>query len=86
MNDETEAPRKARLIELNQDLTEDEKARLIELQERYGQVWTLAQLREEYEIIGFMAPFVVVKNRKTGEKGSMEFVHMPRFYFNYQAD
>lgn len=84
--DPTESIRRARVVELNQGLTQDEKTRLEALQAQYGQVWNLAQLREEYEIIGFMAPYVVVRELATGKKGSMEFTHMPRFYFNYVED
>jgi len=47
---------------------------------------TTDELREQYEVIGFMAPFVVVKRRSDGVKGSMEFTHNPRFYFNFQPD
>ena len=56
------------------------------LEKEYGKVWSSDQLRAEFEVIGFMAPFMVVKNKSTGEKGSLEFQHDPRFYFNYQAD
>lgn len=48
--------------------------------------WTTAELTEEFEVIGFMAPFCVVKRRSDGVKGSMEFTHSPRFYFNFKPD
>jgi hypothetical protein len=47
------------------------------------QRWDTDQLREEFEVIGFMAPFVVVRRKAEGAKGSMEFTHNPRFYFNF---
>jgi hypothetical protein len=31
-----------------------------------------------------MAPFVSVRDKKTGEKGYVQFVHYPRFYFGYE--
>jgi hypothetical protein len=31
-----------------------------------------------------MAPFVVVRRLSDGQKGSLEFQHHPRFYFNFQ--
>jgi hypothetical protein len=37
-------------------------------------------------VIGFAAPLIVVKERKTGKLGSLEFQHSPRFYFNWQED
>jgi hypothetical protein len=54
--------------------------------EKAEQRWTTDQLREEFEVIGFMAPFVVVRRKSDGVKGSMEFTHSPRFYFNFVAD
>jgi hypothetical protein len=54
--------------------------------EKAEQRWDTDQLRAEFEVIGFMAPFVVVKRKSDGVKGSMEFVHLPRFYFNFVPD
>jgi hypothetical protein len=45
--------------------------------------WSSDQLREEFEVIGFMAPFVVVRRRSDGQKGSLEFTHLPRVYFGW---
>lgn len=56
------------------------------LEFRFGKVWDTQQLTEEFEVIGFLAPFVVVKNRKTGKKGSLEFQHSPRYYYSYKED
>jgi len=33
-----------------------------------------------------MAPFIAVQRKSDGVKGSLEFQHQPRFYFNFQAD
>ena len=30
-----------------------------------------------------VAPFVVVRRKGDGKKGSLEFQHQPRFYFNF---
>jgi hypothetical protein len=48
--------------------------------------WDTDQLRQEFEVIGFMAPFVAVRRLSDGVKGSMEFTHNPRFYFNFVED
>jgi len=48
--------------------------------------WDTAQLQADFEVLGFMAPFVVVRRRSDGVRGSMEFTHSPRFYFNFTAD
>jgi hypothetical protein len=54
--------------------------------EKAPQRWTTNQLQNEFEVIGFLAPFVVVRRKSDGVKGSMEFTHNPRFYFNFQED
>jgi len=48
-----------------------------------GQTWSTEQLTEEFEVLGFSAPFVVVRRKSDGVKGSLEFTHMPRVYFNW---
>ena len=47
---------------------------------------TTDQLSEQYNVLGFLAPFVVVRRKSDGVKGSMEFTHNPRFYFNFVPD
>ncbi len=44
------------------------------------------QMSELYEVIGFMAPFCVVRRKSDGKKGSLEFTHNPRHYFNFVED
>lgn len=53
------------------------------LEAQHGQVWDTDQLVEDFEAIGFMAPLVVVRRRSDRQKGSLEFQHSPRFYFNF---
>ena len=81
MNDETESYRRARLAEIN-----DDAGSRADLEDRYWQVWNSDELRaSSMEVIGFMAPFVVVRDLETGKRGSLEFQHSPRFYFNYHG-
>ncbi len=42
-----------------------------------------AGFREQYEAIGFLAPFVSVRRKVDGVNGVMEFTHSPRWYFNF---
>lgn len=79
MHDETEAPRRQRLAEINAEPGSREA-----LEAKHGRVWNTGELTEEFEAIGFMAPFVVVRRRSDGMKGSLEFQHSPRFYFNWR--
>lgn len=56
------------------------------LEEEHGQVWDPDQLREEFEVIGFAMPLVVVKRKSDGKKGSLFFQANPRYYFWWQED
>ncbi len=80
MSDPTEPIRRERLIEINAEPGSREA-----LEGVYGQVWDTQQLAEDFEVIGFMAPLVVVRRKSDGVKGSLAFQHNPRFYFNFQA-
>ena len=73
MTDETENVRRAMLA------TGQPARDLAEAKER----WTTDELREEFEVIGFLAPFVVVRRKSDGVKGSLMFTHSPRIYFNF---
>lgn len=42
-----------------------------------------AQMQEKYEVLGFQAPFVVVRRKSDGVLGSLEFEHSPRRYFGW---
>lgn len=46
--------------------------------------WTTAELQEEFEVLSFAAPFVVVKRKSDGALGSLEFTHSPRIYFGWR--
>lgn len=56
------------------------------LEAEHGQVWDTEQLAQDFEVLGFAAPFVVVRRRSDGMKGSLVFQHDPRFYFGFVAD
>ena len=79
MSDPTEAIRRERLVEINL-VPRNREA----LEAEHGQVWSTDQLSEDFEAIGFMAPLIVVRRRADGVKGSLEFQHSPRLYFNWQ--
>jgi hypothetical protein len=79
MIDPTEPIRRERLVEINADPGSREA-----LEAQYGQVWDTEQLGREFEVIGFMAPLVVVRRLADGVKGSLEFQHNPRLYFSFR--
>lgn len=86
-NDDTQDIRRNRLVTINRAVVSpDPETERKRLQAQYGKVWDTAQLSEDFEALGFMAPYVVVRCRSDGRKGSLEFQHSPRFYFNFVLD
>ena len=84
MEDPTETIRRGRVAELNSQIVSNDKdAERKRLGALHGQVWNTEELSREFEVIGFAAPFVVVRRKSDGMKGSLEFQHSPRFYFNW---
>jgi hypothetical protein len=81
MDDPTEAIRRQRFVEIN-----TEPGSRAALEASHGQVWDTDELRRDFEVLGFLAPVVVVRRRGDGRKGSLEFQHQPRFYFNFVPD
>lgn len=57
-----------------------------ELEDRYGQVWDTTQLQEDFSVISFMAPCVVVERKSDSRRGTLYFQHRPRFYWGWVAD
>jgi hypothetical protein len=51
-----------------------------------GQTWDTAELQRDFEVLGFSAPFVVVKRRSDGQRGVLEFKHSPRVYFDFREE
>lgn len=76
MTDPTEAARRELLPTMP-----DELRAVVARGER---VWSTDELREEFDVEGFAAPFVVVRRRADGVRGSLEFTHRPRWYFNFE--
>jgi hypothetical protein len=54
-----------------------------ELEAKHGETWTTAELQEDFEVEGFGAGICVVRRRSDNLRGSLEFDHMPRRYFNF---
>ena len=54
-----------------------------DLEEKYGKVWSTDQMTEEFSALGFLAPYVLVQRRSDKVKGTLMFLHNPRFYFSF---
>ncbi len=79
--DQTEEIRRALVQTINVD-----PGSRVALEAEHGQVWDTDQLCQDFDIKGFMAPFVVVKRKSDGRLGSLTFQHSPRYYFSFQID
>jgi hypothetical protein len=78
-HDPTVPARRKRLAEINAEPGSREA-----LEAAHGQVWDTGELARDFEVVGFLAPLVVVRRKADGVKGSREFQHYPRLYFNWQ--
>lgn len=74
MEDPTETIRRQRIIEIN--AVSGSRAALEAI---HGQVWDSSELGRDFDVIGFLAPLVVVIRKVD----CREFQHNPRLYFNF---
>lgn len=49
-----------------------------------GNVWTTEELCDEFEVVSFLAPIAFVRRRSDGIRGVVQFIHSPRFYFDFE--
>lgn len=81
MTDQTEPIRREMVAEINAEPGSREY-----LEQKHGQVWDTTQLQQDFDVLGFLAPFVVVSRKSDGVKGSLMFQASPRFYFGFKED
>lgn len=79
MSDPTESARRTML----QQMQASGPASREILEQAYGPVWDTHQLTENFEVLGFLAPYVVVRRKRDGRKGSLMFQPNPRLYFAF---
>jgi len=53
------------------------------LEAKHGQVWSTKELAHDFDVLGFAAPFIVVRRKSDRATGSLMFQHTPRFYFSF---
>lgn len=68
--------------EVTEDGPESERKRL---EGKWGQVWDTKQLQEDFSVLSFLAPCVIVRRKSDGKEGTLFFQHDPRFYFNFSS-
>jgi len=81
MHDQTEPIRRQMVAEIN---AAEGSREFLEAQ--HGQVWDTDQLRQDFDVLGFMAPLIVVRRKSDGVRGSLTFQHNPRLYSNFEPE
>jgi hypothetical protein len=81
MLSENEAVREA-LSSIINSMADDRE----ELEDIHGQVWDTNQLTQDYAVEGFAAPFVVVRRKSDGVRGTLTFQHSPRYYYDFTPE
>lgn len=57
-----------------------------DFEKAFGQVWDTTELQEDYHVKSFLAPLVIVERKSDGQRGTLDFTHRPRFYYNFRAN
>lgn len=78
MSDSTEPLRRVMVEQINSNAAERAT-----LEEQHGVVYDSDEIREQFEVASFAAPFIVVRRKSDGAKGSLMFQHSPRFYWDF---
>jgi hypothetical protein len=81
MSDPTESIRRQMVADINAVPGSREY-----LEAKHGQVWDTNELQRDFQALGFMAPFIIVRRRSDGVRGSLMFQHNPRFYFEFKPE
>ena len=78
-DDPTETIRRQQLAEINAEPGSREA-----LEAEHGQVWDTRELGQDFDVEGFLAPFVIARRKSDRQRGSLMFQHNPRFYFAFE--
>ena len=76
--DETEPIRRSMVAKIN-----SQQADRASLEEQHGRIWDTQELSLDFEVVGFLAPFVVVRRKTDDVKGTLVFQHHPRYYWGF---
>jgi hypothetical protein len=78
-DDPTETIRRQQLAEINAEPGSRET-----LETEHGQVWDTQELGRDFNVEGFLAPYVIVRRKSDQQRGSLLFQNHPRFYFGFE--
>jgi len=51
--------------------------------DNYQVTYNTTELQEKFKVISFLAPYVFVVRISDGKKGTLQFNHSPRIYYNF---
>lgn len=57
-----------------------------ELEKQFGKVYDTKEVQEAFVVHAFLAPFVSVTRKSDGARGTLTFLHSPRFYFDFEQE
>jgi len=81
MFDETENTRREMVAQFNAEPGSREA-----LEAAHGKVYDTSELQDEFQTLGFAAPFIIVCRRSDGVRGSLMFQNSPRFYYGFKPE
>lgn len=64
---------------------EEKKMTREELEKKFGKTYSTAELTRNFQVESFLAPLVIVVRKSDGARGTLDFQHAPRFYYNFTA-
>ena len=77
--DSTEAARRKLVAVINENPKERDA-----LEMEYGRVWDTEELIEDFDVESFLAPFAIVIDKDSENRGTIMFQHAPRYYFKWR--
>ena len=81
MSDPTESIRRQQVAAINAEPGTREY-----LEAKHGEVWDTSELQEAFNVLSFLAPYVVVQRKSDGVRGSLMFQHSPRLYYGFKTE
>ncbi len=63
--------------------TQDKIDMRAKLESEYDEVLSGDEMAAKYTVSGFGMGLCVVRRKSDNQRGSLDFTHMPRFYFNF---
>ena len=81
MPDPTESIRRQQVAAINAEPGSREY-----LEAKHGEVFDTSELQEDFTVLSFLAPYVVVQRKSDGVRGSLLFQHSPRLYYGFKPE